>query len=124
MKAILPLLLLTTATFATAKTSHPTPQTQQGKASFYAGCWIGRKTASGEIYHKNDFTAAHRTLPFGTRVKVTNLKNGKEVEVKINNRGPYCKGRILDLSLCAAKQLGMLKAGVAAIKLEVLPQKT
>lgn len=95
----------------------------QGKASYYYGKWIGRKTANGEIYRKTDVTAAHKTLPFNTRVKVTNLKNGKSVIVRINNRGPYIKGRILDLSLVAAQKIGMTKCGVVPVKAEVLPKK-
>jgi rare lipoprotein A len=91
----------------------------QGKASYYYGKWIGRKTANGEIYHRHDVTAAHKTLPFNTKVRVTNLRNGKSVVVRINNRGPYIKGRIIDLSLAAAQQIGMTKAGVVPVKAEV-----
>lgn len=94
--------------------------TQSGKASYYYGRWIGRKTANGEIYRVNDVTAAHKTLPFNTMVRVTNLQNGKEVIVRINNRGPYVRGRIIDLSLAAARQIEMTKAGVVPVKLEVL----
>jgi rare lipoprotein A (peptidoglycan hydrolase) len=92
----------------------------QGKASYYYGRWIGRKTANGEIYRATDVTAAHKTLPFNTMVRVTNLKNGKAVIVRINNRGPYIKGRILDLSLVAAQQIEMTKAGVVPVKAEIL----
>lgn len=91
-----------------------------GKASYYYGRWIGRKTASGEIYRASDVTAAHKTLPFNTMVRVTNLKNGKSVIVRINNRGPYIKGRILDLSLVAAQRIEMTKAGVVPVKAEIL----
>lgn len=91
-----------------------------GKASYYYGRWIGRKTANGEIYRASDITAAHKTLPFNTMVRVTNLNNGKSVIVRINNRGPYVKGRILDLSLEAAKKIEMTKAGVIPIRAEVL----
>jgi rare lipoprotein A len=91
-----------------------------GKASYYYGKWIGRKTANGEIYHRHDVTAAHKTLPFNSKVRVTNLHNGKSVVVRINNRGPYVKGRIIDLSLAAAQQIGMTKAGVVPVKAEVL----
>lgn len=94
-----------------------------GKASYYYGRWIGRKTANGEIYRASDVTAAHKTLPFNTRVRVTNLKNNKSVIVRINNRGPYVKGRIIDLSLVAAKKIQMTKAGVVPVKVEVLPKK-
>ena len=92
----------------------------QGKASYYFGRWIGRKTANGEIYRARDVTAAHKTLPFNTMVRVTNLKNGKSVIVRINNRGPYIKGRIIDLSLVAAQQIEMTKAGVVPVRVEVL----
>ncbi|MFY8216719.1 MAG: septal ring lytic transglycosylase RlpA family protein [Chthoniobacterales bacterium] len=91
-----------------------------GKASYYYGRWIGRKTANGEIYRASDITAAHKTLPFNTMVRVTNLKNGKSVIVRINNRGPFVKGRILDLSLAAAKTIGMTEAGIVPVKAEVL----
>lgn len=94
-----------------------------GKASYYYGRWIGRKTANGEIYRANDVTAAHKTLPFNTRVRVTNLRNNKSVVVRINNRGPYIKGRIIDLSIAAARQIEMTKAGVVPVKVEVLPKK-
>ena len=92
----------------------------QGKASYYFGRWIGRKTANGEIYRAADVTAAHKTLPFHTMVRVTNLKNGKSVIVRINNRGPYVKGRIIDLSLVAAQRIEMTKAGVVPVRVEVL----
>ena len=95
-----------------------------GKASYYYGKWIGRKTANGEIYRAHDVTAAHKTLPFNTRVRVTNLRNNKSVVVRINNRGPYIKGRIIDLSLAAARQIQMTKAGVVPVKVEVLPKKS
>lgn len=94
-----------------------------GKASYYYGKWIGRKTANGEIYRAKDVTAAHKTLPFNTRVRVTNLRNNKSVVVRINNRGPYVKGRIIDLSLAAAREVDMTKAGVVPVKVEVLPKQ-
>ena len=92
----------------------------QGKASYYYGRWIGHITANGEIYRAGDVTAAHKTLRFNTMVRVTNLQNGKSVIVRINNRGPYIKGRILDLSLVAAQQVEMTKAGVVPVKAEIL----
>jgi rare lipoprotein A len=92
-----------------------------GKASFYGGAFHGRKTANGEVYNKNSLTAAHRTLPMGTRVKVKNLKNGREVIVRINNRGPRIKGRIIDLSTGAARELRMVDAGVVPVEVRVLP---
>jgi len=91
-----------------------------GKASFYGGRWIGRLTANGEHYHAGDCTAAHKKLPFNTMVRVTNLKNGKSVIVRINNRGPYAKGRILDLSMVAARKIEMIGDGIVPIRAEVL----
>jgi rare lipoprotein A len=93
---------------------------ETGKASYYAGRWIGRLTASGEHYRAADCTAAHKRLPFNTMVRVTNLKNGKSVIVRINNRGPYAKGRILDLSIVAAKRIDMIGDGIVTVRAEVL----
>ncbi len=90
---------------------------QTGIASFYAESYNGRKTANGEIFHSSAMTAAHKTLPFGTKVKVTNLVNGKSVKVRINDRGPYVAGRIIDLTRAAAKKLDMVKAGVVKVKI-------
>jgi rare lipoprotein A len=95
--------------------------TQRGVASWYGGRWIGRKTANGERYHQDDLTAAHRTLPFGTYVRVTNLRNNKSTVVRINNRGPYIKGRIIDVSKRAAASLGLINSGIARVQVEVLP---
>ena len=82
-----------------------------GHASYYAAKFDGRKTANGEIFSNKKLTAAHRTLPFGTIVKVTNVKNNKSVVVRINDRGPYAKNRIIDLSHAAADSLGIIHAG-------------
>lgn len=95
-------------------------QTQTGKASFYADNFEGRLTANGEKYRHKNLTAAHKTLPFGTKVRVTNLANQKQVEVVINDRGPYVEGRILDLSKSAAEQLGFVNQGIAEVSLLVL----
>ncbi len=95
-------------------------QVQTGKASFYADKFEGRTTASGEKYKHNKLTAAHKTLPFGTRVRVTNLANQKQVEVTVNDRGPYVDGRIVDLSRSAAEQLGYINQGIADVSLEVI----
>jgi rare lipoprotein A len=95
-------------------------QTQTGKASFYADKFEGHPTASGEKYKHNKLTAAHKTLPFGTVVRVTNLANGSTVEVKINDRGPYIEGRVIDLSKSAAEKLGFINLGVTDVKLEVV----
>jgi rare lipoprotein A len=91
-----------------------------GMASFYATKFNGRRTASGEIFDNSAMTAAHRSLPFGTQVKVTNVRNGRSVVVRINDRGPYAKGRIIDLTKSAAKKIGVSHKGVARVKLEVL----
>jgi len=93
---------------------------EYGIASYYAGRWIGRLTANGERYRAGDVTAAHKKLPFNTRVRVTNLKNGKSVIVRINNRGPYIRGRIIDLSLVSAQRTDMIQSGIVKVKLEVL----
>jgi len=94
-----------------------------GTASYYSGKLHGRRTASGERYNQEALTAAHKTLPLGTQVRVTNLKNGESVDVKINDRGPYHKGRIIDLSKGAARELGMLGAGTARVRVEVIAKK-
>lgn len=95
-------------------------QIQTGKASFYADRFEGTQTASGEKYRPNRLTAAHKTLPFGTVVKVTNLKNEKSVNVTINDRGPYIEGRIIDLSRKAAEELGFTLQGITEVTLEVV----
>jgi rare lipoprotein A len=92
----------------------------RGMASWYGYDWAGRKTANGERFNPEAMTAAHRTLPMGTRVRVTNTHNGRSVVVRINDRGPYIGGRVIDLSVGAAKILGMVSSGVAAVRIEVL----
>ncbi len=92
----------------------------EGIASWYGEEFNGRLTASGEVYDMYKMTAAHKTLPLGTVVKVTNEDNGKTVEVTINDRGPYVKGRIIDLSKTAGRAIGMREAGTARVKLEVV----
>ena len=94
------------------------PYSATGRASFYARKFEGRKTASGEIFSNKNLTAAHKTLPFGTVVKVTNTKNNKSVIVRINDRGPYVKGRIIDLTRVAADSLDILHAGWTSVKVE------
>jgi rare lipoprotein A len=84
----------------------------------------GRTTASGETYDMNQLTAAHRTLPLGTKVLVTNLKNGRAVEVRINDRGPSIEGRIIDLSYAAARELGAVSGGTIPVRLRVISQPT
>jgi rare lipoprotein A len=95
-------------------------QVQTGKASFYADKFEGTPTASGEKYKHTKLTAAHKTLPFGTKVKITNLANNESVEVIINDRGPYVEGRIVDVSKSAAEKLGFVNQGLAEVRLEVI----
>src|SRR5690242_909383 len=95
-------------------------QVKKGTASYYADKFHNRKTASGERYHKDSLTAAHKTLPFGTLVKVTNPATKKSVIVRINDRGPLKNGRSLDLSKAAAKKIGMIQAGLAKVEIEIL----
>jgi len=94
---------------------------QEGKATWYGREAQGGPTASGERFNMNALTAAHRTLRFNTRVEVTNLKNGRRVIVRINDRGPYARGRIIDLSLAAARALDMVEAGVVPVRIVVRP---
>ena len=104
----------------TARKTPAAPATlpQTGQASWYGAAHHGKRTASGAIYDQTKLTAAHRSLPFGTRVMVTNLSNGKSVEVEITDRGPYAGNRIIDLSRAAAQALGMVDAGTASVRLE------
>ena len=95
-------------------------QVQTGKASFYADKFEGSMTSSGEKYRHNKFTGAHKSLPFGTKVRITNLGNNETVEVVINDRGPYVDDRIIDLSRAAAEKLGFVNQGLAEVKLEVI----
>ena len=94
--------------------------TEYGQASYYADKYHNRKTASGQIYRHELMTAAHKRLPFGTIVKVTNVKNGKSVVVKINDRGPFVKGRVIDLSKSAFKSIGNISSGLLSVKIEVV----
>jgi rare lipoprotein A len=96
------------------------PGPLEGVASYYADEFDGRATANGEIYDMNSLTAAHQTLPFNTRVRVTNLTNGKSVVVRVNDRGPFKDDRIIDLSLGAAKKIGLIANGTAPVRLEIL----
>lgn len=96
---------------------------QHGEASWYGPRFHGRKTASGVRFDQNKLTAAHRFLPLGTEVTVTNLENGQSVQVEINDRGPYIGGRIIDLSKAAARQLGMIHDGVVPVRVEATTQQ-
>jgi rare lipoprotein A (peptidoglycan hydrolase) len=110
------------------KDPQPSPVTPTGKAllilegvvSYYAHDFQGKATSNGETFNMNDLTAAHRTFPFGTRVKVTNLENNKTVVVRVNDRGPFVEGRIMDLSMGAAKELDLIRTGTTRARLEVL----
>nr|WP_144054406.1 septal ring lytic transglycosylase RlpA family protein [Pleurocapsa sp. PCC 7319] len=91
-----------------------------GQASWYGPGFHGRLTASGEVYNQNALTAAHPSLGFGTRVKVRNLNNGRSVVLRINDRGPYAQGRVIDVSAAAAQSLGMISSGVAPVEVTIL----
>ena len=93
----------------------------EGEASFYGNEFAGRVTSNGEIYNPEALTAAHRSLPFNTRLRVTNRANGLSVEVRVNDRGPWKRGRVIDLSREAARRLKMINDGTAQVRLEVLP---
>jgi rare lipoprotein A len=97
--------------------------TQTGKASYYADKFNGRKTASGQKFRNSKLTAAHKTLPFGTKIKVTNLDNGRSVKVEVNDRGPFVAGRIVDLSKKAARRIDMIDKGVGNVKIEYRKKK-
>lgn len=105
------------------KTMYPPPKpgwTQVGMASWYGPDFHGKRTANGEVYNMYDYTAAHKTLPFGTYVRVKNLDNGRSVVVRINDRGPFVRDRIIDLSYAAARAIGMVGPGTARVRLTVV----
>ena len=103
------------------RSSAPVQPAHIGEASWYGPGFQGKKTASGEIFDDSKLTAAHKTIPLGSKAKVTNLTNGKSVEVKINDRGPFIDGRMVDLSQAAAKALGMIDRGTARVQIDLLP---
>lgn len=107
-------------TYSTEHSAQKAHYAKVGKASYYHRKFNGRRTASGEIYYATKFTAAHKTLPMGTYVLVTNLKNKRKVVVRINDRGPFSGARIIDLSRAAAAEIGMISAGVVQVKVEKL----
>src|SRR5215475_13191866 len=112
---------VTAPTTAPPSTTAVSPSDLDGIASYYAEPYHGRKTASGEIFDTyKELTAAHRTLPFNTLVRVTNKNNGREVDVRINDRGPFVDGRVIDLSLRAAREIDLVQAGIVPVKLTVL----
>ncbi len=114
VRSLFVFLLLASSVIATAEPD------MEGLASWYGGKFHGRLTSSGEIFDTNTMTAAHKTLPFGTMVKVTNLENGRSAVVKINDRGPFVEGRIIDLSRAAAEEIGMVGEGVARVSLTIV----
>jgi rare lipoprotein A len=118
---LLPLAAIFTCVIVVVANAAASLPMEEGLASVYGEQFNGKSTASGERYDSGILTAAHRTLPLGTEVKVTNLSNGKAVRVRINDRGPHVQGRIIDLSSSAAAALG-LRTGVARVRLEILRQ--
>ena len=110
-----------TAPTSPASVTPPAAVTMTGHASWYGEAHHGRLTASGEAFDMNALTAAHPSLPFGTRLRVVNLENDREVEVRINDRGPRIPGRVLDLSYAAARALGAVGSGVIPVRMTVLP---
>lgn len=117
MRGLVVLLLLLVSLWCQAQAFY-----QTGKASYYASHFEGKRTASGEVFSNSAMTAAHRTLPFGTQLVVTNLENQKSVVVTINDRGPFIKGRIIDVSERAARQLDFYRQGIANVSIESLHQ--
>jgi rare lipoprotein A len=118
-----PLSALALFTLLAGCASHdidPRGYDETGTASFYGSRHHGKRTASGEPFNQHGLTAAHRTLPFGTRVMVTNLKNDRSVVVRINDRGPHTRGRLIDLSKAAAQQLDMIRSGTARVRVQSL----
>jgi rare lipoprotein A len=105
------------------ETRRPAAFEQVGVASWYGPGFHGRPTASGEIFDQNELTAAHRNLPLGSEVRVTNLENGRSITVEINDRGPYVKGRVIDLSRAAARRLDLIEDGVAKVRIEATPRR-
>lgn len=118
-----PLSALALFTLLAGCASHdvdPRGYDETGTASFYGARHHGKRTASGEPFNQHGLTAAHRSLPFGARVKVTNLKNDRSVVVRINDRGPHTRGRLIDLSRAAAQQLDMIRSGTARVRVQSL----
>jgi rare lipoprotein A len=112
------LLLLSGLGVPVAKANPKSGQT--GMASYYGPKFHGKKTASGERFNQNAMTAAHRTAPFGSRLQVTNIASGKSVVVRVNDRGPFIRGRIVDVSTVAARQLGLVQRGVGRVRVQRL----
>ncbi|MGB9771311.1 MAG: septal ring lytic transglycosylase RlpA family protein [Candidatus Kapaibacteriota bacterium] len=108
------------AVYGTHNKKHSKGYVEEGFASFYSNDFVGLKTASGEVFNPEDLTAAHRSIPFGTLVKVTNLKNGRQIVVKVNDRGPFVEGRIIDLTRRAAELLDVKNQGVTMVRIEIV----
>ncbi|MBD9566370.1 MULTISPECIES: septal ring lytic transglycosylase RlpA family protein [Pseudomonas] len=113
-------LLSLLAGCASTDTIDPHGYDKTGVASYYGAKHHGKRTASGERFNQHGLTAAHRQLPFGTRVKITNLNNDRSCVVRVNDRGPYSRGRLIDVSREAAEQLGMLRSGTAKVRVQAL----
>jgi len=124
LTSVVPVLALLAGCSRAVVTTPPVPPTEGieevGFASWYGAQHQGRRTASGDVFDMNQLTAAHRTLPFGTRLLVTNRDTSQSAEVRVNDRGPFVKGRILDVSYAAARQLGALGAGIFPVRLRVI----
>jgi rare lipoprotein A len=120
--AVALLVALAVAAPLTRVGAHPTPAEVglKGLASWYADFHHGRPTASGELFDQEAMTAAHRSLPFGTIVRVTNLRNGKTVDVRVNDRGPFVTGRVIDLSRAAARAIGSIRRGIVPVRLQIV----
>ncbi|MCK5829051.1 MAG: septal ring lytic transglycosylase RlpA family protein [Methylococcales bacterium] len=120
MSKAFPHYLITFIIFFSAIFTTQSAFAEEGIAAYYSDVFHGRKTASGDIYNKNKLTAAHKTLPYGTKVKVTHLKNDKSVIVTITDRGPFTPKRIIDLSYAAAQTIDLIKPGISMVRLEIL----
>lgn len=114
------IVLLASTPFLAFSSIPSNANASSGQASYYGQKFHGRTTANGERFDMHGLTAAHRTLPFGTRVRVTNSRNKQSVTVRINDRGPFTGGRVIDLSRSAASKIGMIKSGVAPVNIEIL----
>lgn len=119
----LPLLLAMPVGATDTSDQGEAKQVGSGMASYYGNEFAGKRTASGEKFDPNGLTAAHRTLAFGSKLRVTNLSNGKDVIVRVNDRGPWGRGRVIDISLGAAKQIGMHRSGTAKVSIHLLSAK-
>lgn len=118
--ALLTAPALTQVPYVSAQAEAGATKTRAGNASYYGSRFHGRRTANGERFNMNAMTAAHKSLPFGTKVRVTNRRNGKSVVVRINDRGPYAHGRVIDLSKAAASRIGMIHSGTAPVQIDIL----